>query len=212
VLLGRRTWAALLVQAVERKQIDPREVTHEELRPLALHGDRQLDARVRKLWGRVEAATREEKLAEVRRLNNDLRASTGDATAGQAIYKERCATCHRLFNEGGTIGPDLTHANRLDRQNMLVSIVDPSAVIRKEYLASNVKTTDGRAFTGIVVEDRPGHVTLVTATNDRVRIAREKIDSLEESQTSLMPEGLLRDLKPQQLRDLFAHLERKKAP
>jgi putative membrane-bound dehydrogenase-like protein len=212
VLLGRRTWASLFVQAVERKQIDPREVSPEELRPLALHGDNQLDGRVRKLWGRVEAATREEKLAEVRRLNNDLRAGSGDAGAGRAIYKERCATCHRLFNEGGTIGPELTHANRFDRQNVLVSIIDPSAVIRKEYLASNVKTTDGRAFTGIVVEDRPGHVTLVTATNDRVRIARAKIDSVEESSTSLMPEGLLRDLKPQQLRDLFAHLERKKAP
>src|SRR5262249_1247514 len=119
--------------------------------------------------------------------------------------------CHRLFDEGGTIGPDLTHANR-DRQQLLVSIVDPSAVIRKEYLASNVKTTDGRAFTGIVVEDRQGSIVLLTATNDRVRISREKIDTVEDSSVSLMPEGLLRDLKPQQLRDLFAYLERKEAP
>lgn len=211
VLLGRRSWAELFIQAVERKQIDAKEVTPDELRPLALHG-RKLDARVRKLWGRVESATKEEKLAEVRRFNNDLRAAAGDARAGQAIYKERCAACHRLFGEGGTIGPDLTHANRFDRQQMLVSIVDPSAVVRKEYLASDVKTTDGRAYSGIVVEDRPGHVVLVTAKNDRVSIPRDKIDRVDDSSLSLMPEGLLSDLKPQQLRDLFAHLERKKAP
>ena len=35
----------------------------------------------------------------------------------------------------------------------------------------------------------------------------ERIESLEESAVSLMPEGLLKDLKPQQLRDLFTFLQ-----
>lgn len=212
VLLSRRTWANLLVEAVERKRIDAREVSVEELRGVRLHGDRTLEVRVVKLWGRVDAATAEEKLAEVRRLNNDLRAGTGDAVAGKAIYKEKCATCHKLFGEGGTIGPELTHANRHDRQQMLVSIVDPSVVIRKEYLASNVQTTDGRTVTGLLVEDRPGQVTLLTATGEKVQLGRERIETIQESPLSLMPEGLLRDLKPQQLRDLFAYLEQRKAP
>jgi putative membrane-bound dehydrogenase-like protein len=209
VLLGRRAWAALLIRAVERKQIDGREVSVEELRPIALYGDRVLAARVGKLWGRIQPATPEEKLAEVRQLSNDLRAATGDSRSGKAIYQKKCGTCHRLFGEGGTVGPELTHANRQDRQYLLVSIVDPSAVIRKEYVATNVTTTDGRALTGIVVEDRSGHITLLTATAERVQVARKRIESIQDSQISLMPEDLLRDLKPQELRDLFAYLQSK---
>src|SRR5262249_21251357 len=157
---------------------------------------------------KVQPATAEEKLAEVRRLNNDLRAGSGDSRAGKELFQKRCGTCHRLFDEGGTVGPDLTHANRRDRQYMLVSIVDPSAVIRKEYLASVVTTKEAQVRTGIVVEDRPGHIVLLNATAERVRIARARIESIHDSPVSLMPEDLLRDLKPQQLRDLFSYLEK----
>jgi len=50
---------------------------------VALHGEAKLDALVRKLWGRIEAGTPEEKLAEMRRLNNDLRAGAGDRVRGK---------------------------------------------------------------------------------------------------------------------------------
>ncbi len=82
-------------------------------------------------------------------------------------------------------------------------------MVRREYLASQVTTTDGRVLAGIVVEDRPGRVTLLTATAERVSVARKRIASIHDSPVSLMPEDLLRDLKPQELRDLFAYLESK---
>ena len=52
--------------------------------------------------------TPEEKLAEVRRFSNDLRAGVGDTAAGKVLYAKHCATCHKLFGDGGTVGPDLT--------------------------------------------------------------------------------------------------------
>jgi putative heme-binding domain-containing protein len=158
----------------------------------------------------VQATTPEEKLAEVRRLNNDLRAASGDARAGKELYKQHCASCHKLFGEGGTVGPDLTHANRQDRQALLVSIIDPSAVVRKEYLSWVVRTTDGRVLTGLLAEQTPGQLTLVDAKNERTTLSRGRVESMEESPVSLMPEDLLRNLKPQQVRDLFAYLQSKR--
>jgi putative heme-binding domain-containing protein len=200
------------LRAVDRGQVAVKDVAVEQLRPVALFQDRQLDELVRKHWGSVRAATPEEKLAEVRRLNNDLRAIPGDSRRGRELFARRCAVCHRLFGEGGQVGPDLTHANRTDRDFLLVSIVDPGAVIRKEYLAYQVQTTDGRTLTGILAEQTAGGITLVDARNERTTVARDKIEELRELPVSLMPENLLKDLKPEELRDLFAYLQSEAPP
>jgi putative membrane-bound dehydrogenase-like protein len=207
VLLGRRDSALAFLRAVDRGQVAAAEVPADQLRPLSLFKDRRLDDLVRKHWGSVRAGTPEEKLAEVRRLSNDLRAGGGDPRAGREVYRKVCAACHRLFEEGERIGPDLTHANRKDRDYLLVSIVDPGAVVRKEYLHYVVQTTDGRALTGLIAEQTPAAVTLVDSNKQRVNIPRNKIEAIEESPTSFMPEGLLKDLRPQELRDLFGYLQ-----
>jgi putative membrane-bound dehydrogenase-like protein len=207
LLFGRKAWALAFLQGIERGTYPAAEVAVEELRPLTLFQDKQLDEMVRKHWGNVQPGTSEEKLAEVRRLTNDLRAGAGDARPGRELFRKHCAVCHRLFGEGETIGPDLTHANRKDRDYLLVSIVDPSALIRKEHVSYVVQTTDGRILTGLMVAQTPGSITLVGAKNERTTLAREKIESIQESPVSLMPENLLRQLKPQEVRDLFAYLQ-----
>jgi putative membrane-bound dehydrogenase-like protein len=207
VLLGRRAWATALLRQIDAGRLAAKDVTVEQLRVVALHKDRALDELVRKHWGNVRPGTAEEKLAEMRRLGNDLRAGGGDPAAGRALFRKHCATCHKLFGEGESLGPDLTHANRKDRDFLLASVVDPSAVIRKEYLAYTVQTTDGRLLTGLIAEQTPGAVTLLDAKNQRTTLPRERIESLQESPVSLMPENLLKELKPQELRDLFSYLQ-----
>ena len=66
----------------------PADVPVEQVRLLALLGDKDIDAAVRKHWGSVKPGTPEEKLAEVRRFTNDLRAGTGDATARQGALHQ----------------------------------------------------------------------------------------------------------------------------
>jgi putative membrane-bound dehydrogenase-like protein len=207
LLLSRRSTAAALLRTVEDGKLPPTAVSLDQVRQVAVYEDPQLDALVRKHWGSVKAATPEEKLAEVRRLNNDLRAFTGDRSAGHVLFTKTCATCHRLFDEGNDVGPDLTHANRKDRDYLLISIVDPSAVVRSEHLNYIVHTADGQVFTGLMAEQTPASVTLKNAGNARTTIERQKIKDIIESPLSLMPEGLLSALKPQQVRDLFAYLQ-----
>jgi putative heme-binding domain-containing protein len=206
-LLMRRTWAKDLLHAVDAGRIPAKDFAPEELFAVAAHQDNDLDNLIRKHWGNVRGATPEEKLAEVRRLNNDLRAAAGDPKNGRALFAKHCAACHKLNGEGGAVGPDLTHANRADRDYLLVSLVDPNAVIRKEYMSYAADTTDGRLVTGVITAQTPASVTLTNAKVEATMLRRDEIVSLRESPVSIMPEGLLTPLRPQELRDLFAYLQ-----
>ncbi len=206
-LLSRPGSALALLRQVESGKVDPQEFPLDQLRRAALHGDEEIDALVRKLWGAIQPATPEARLADVRRFSNDLRAAAGDKRAGKAIYMKHCGVCHRLFDEGNHVGPELTKANRGDRQALLTNIVDPSSVIRKEYASYVLTTESGQVLTGVLAEQNAASVTLLDAKNQRTRVRRDEIDQLEESPVSLMPEKLLEQLTPQQLRDLFAYLQ-----
>jgi putative heme-binding domain-containing protein len=206
-LFTRKDWTKAFLERVDEGQNEHKIVSIEELRGLDVYGDEEINALVRKHWGKVTRGTPEEKLADVRRFNNDLRAFPGNASAGRAVYKEHCGKCHKLFGEGEDIGPDLTTANRRDRRYMLTSIVDPSSFIRTEYLSVQVITVDGRILTGLVTKETPGEITLVNPQCEYTTIPRDNIDEIVPSQISQMPEDLLNPLKPQQLRDLFSYLE-----
>jgi putative membrane-bound dehydrogenase-like protein len=208
VMLSRKAWAKAVLLEVDAARIPPADFTVEQLRVVALHEDKQLDDLVHKHWGKVSPGTREEKLAEMRRFNNDLNAGAGDPIRGHQIFTNICAVCHTLFGEGGKVGPDLTHSNRPDREYLLGSIVDPSASIRKEYLAYEVETKDGRVLSGVIAEQSGGNLTLATSTGERIMVPQNQIKLLRESAVSLMPEDLVKPLKPQELRDLFSYLQK----
>ena len=207
VLLARSTSALAFLRAIERGDFPPEEVPIDQLRRVALHNAAKIDAIVRKHWGNIRAGTPEEKLAEIRRINNDLRAGTGSVAAGRLVFEKRCASCHKLFGTGKEIGPDLTKANRGDRDYLLVSMVDPSSQIRKEYLSFIVVTVDGRVVTGVLAEESDATVTILGAKNERTTISRDDIEEFKASPVSLMPENILKELTPQEVRDLFRYLQ-----
>ncbi|MFO0906233.1 MAG: PVC-type heme-binding CxxCH protein [Pirellulales bacterium] len=207
VLLSRPASARAWLEAVDQGRLPASAASLEQIRRIALLNEPTLMPLVVKHWGRLEGATREEKLAEVRRLNNDLRAAAGDPMAGRMLFQKHCGVCHVLFGDGAKVGPDLTSANRQDRDFLLVSLVDPSSVIRKEYASLIVETQNGRVLAGLPVERTAAALTLVDAKGDRQTVATSDIAQLHESPRSLMPDDLYRQFKPQALRDLFAYLQ-----
>jgi putative membrane-bound dehydrogenase-like protein len=207
VLLGRASWARDYLMDVDNGKLSSAETTLEQLASFPALEAPDLAALVRKHWGTTRGATREERLAEVRRLNNDLRAAAGDPASGRKLFQDRCANCHRLNGVGETIGPDLTFTNRKDRDYLLVSLVDPSGAVRKEYQSSVVATKDGRVLTGRVLEESPEAIVLADSKGVRTRLPRPDIDEVKDSDVSLMPESLYKEFTPAQLRDLFSYLQ-----
>ena len=126
--------------------------------------------------------------------------------AGKQLFSQKCAQCHTLFGEGGRVGPDLTSYKRDDLHVMLLSIVQPSAEIREGYTTYIALTDDGRTITGLLVDQDPQVVVLRGNDGKDISLARDQLEELKASPISIMPEGLLKNLTDQQLRDLFAYL------
>ena len=192
---------------VDRGQVKAKTIDVVELRALAIHKDPRLTNLIKKHWGRVSAGTAEEKLATMRRFKNDLRAGSGRPAAGRELFKKHCAACHKLFGEGGKIAPDLTMTSRKDLEALLANIVDPGAVIRRDFLASVVVTTNGRMVTGLVVNRKGDHLEVADSKGKIARIPKADVEIEKVSDTSIMPERLLEQLTPQQLRDLISYLQ-----
>lgn len=138
-------------------------------------------------------------------------ADGGDAKRGREIFHGRhaaCAACHRVGSEGGGIGPDLsTIATRRDRRDLLEAIVFPSASLARGFESYSVATSAGKVHTGVIVHQSAEELQLRTADQNEVRLPRGRIDDIQPSPISIMPQGLDRMLGDRALRDLVAYLE-----
>ncbi len=209
LLLQKKETAHRLLSSIEQGKMTPSDISIDLIRKVDLLGDHELNRIVQKHWGKMSSSSREEKLAEVRRLNNDLRAAEGDPQTGKTLFKKHCGNCHSLFGEGEKIGPELTTANRHDRDFLLQSLVDPSSSIRKEYLTVVLQTNDGRVMSGMPIDRNDNSLTIVNSKGERTTIASNEVEVERDSPNSIMPEDLYRTFTPQELRDLFAYLQAK---
>jgi putative membrane-bound dehydrogenase-like protein len=211
LLLSRVESAKAFVADVAAGALPKSELAVEQLRPLLEFHDSDLDNVIEKNWGKISTAAPGEKQSRINALNGILgRAKAGDPVTGKQIFTKSCSACHTLFGEGGKVGPDLTSADRKNRHYMLTQIVDPSSIIRQEFLTYNITLLDGRKLTGLVGESTAEALTVINVVNDQVQkttIAKAQIDEMNASPVSLMPEKLLDVLKDEEIGDLFAYLQ-----
>ncbi len=196
-----------MVRVVSWKNIAPEDVSVDQVRQMLAHDDEKLSQAIAAQWGKIRPATPGEKMAYVPVLGRVLNAGPGDLTSGRALFTKHCATCHTLFGEGNKIGPDLTSADRKNRDALLLNILDPSGYVRPEFVAQTAVLNDGRVLTGLITEASAQQVTIVDAKNQKTTIPRGEIDQIQPSEQSLMPERLLETLQPQEVRDLFSYLQ-----
>jgi putative membrane-bound dehydrogenase-like protein len=206
LLASRRVWAGQFLGVIEARTIDPQTVPREVVEKLLLLGDARLTDRAARLFGPIQPSTSSELRAEVDRLAAVVGAGSGVPKPGKAIFERQCARCHTLFGQGGKVAPDLTTYRRDDLDGMLLNIVNPGAEIREGYATSIIATTEGRVLSGIVIEQDKNVVILRGDDGKDAAIARDEIDAIKTSPKSIMPEGLLKGLGDQDVRDLFAYL------
>lgn len=212
VLTQRASWSARLLAAVAKKEIAASAIHVNQVRKLLSAKDPALRKLVLDTWGSVRETRNPQREAVIGQMRTLLRSTPGDAHKGQAVFAKVCGQCHKIYGEGQEVGPDITRNGRSSFEQLLSNVFDPSLVIGADYRARTVLTTKGRSLSGLLVEDSPQRVVLKVQGGKTEIIPRAEVDELTVSEVSLMPEGLEKQLKPDELADLFAYITLDRPP
>lgn len=156
-----------------------------------------------------------EDLAHQKRRLDELAAflTNGDAARGAKLFNNRdrskCITCHLKGETGVRLGPDLTWIGAIrSEKDLLEAIVFPSASIARYHEVVNVVTKNGKVVSGLLVKETVDRIFLSSAEGVVQQVAFRDIDEARYSNISLMPEGIEKLLKPQEIADLVAYLKK----
>jgi putative membrane-bound dehydrogenase-like protein len=205
-LVSRELWAADLVDHVNNWLLRPDQVPRDVQQRLYAFESPDLRAATIKAFGPPPGKSSEAKEAEMIRYLREIPKDSGDPRAGALLYTKKCAQCHRLYGEGGLVGPELDGYERGNLRFWMLAILDPSVDVREGYQTYRALTDDGRVLAGTVVQRTPDTVRLRTADNTEIILQMDRLESFEAQPQSIMPEDLLKDLTIAEVRDLIAYL------
>jgi putative heme-binding domain-containing protein len=207
-LASRPAYAQALIAAVKDKRISTGDIPAPTVRQLRSLRDPGVTAAVAEIWGVVRntPADRIKEIADWRKKLTTQSPSPIDLSMGRAVFAKTCASCHKLFGEGSDVGPEITGANRASLDYLLENILDPSAVIAKEYTATRIELKKGTSIICIVKSETPQALTVAT-DRETLTIPKNEIASREPSETSMMPDDQLKLMSEEEVRALFAYLQ-----
>jgi putative heme-binding domain-containing protein len=206
-LASRPEYALALLGAMEQGKVPPRDLSPFTARQLLGFKDRRVTDKLNKVWGSIRppAQDRAALLARYQALTRPEALRKADRSHGRLVFTRTCATCHALFGEGAQIGPELTGSQRANPEYILSKVLDPNAVVARDYQVTAITTTDGRVLNGIIKEETDRTVTLQTPT-ELVRLSKADVEERARLTVSMMPEGMLAPLSDTEVRDLLAYL------
>jgi putative heme-binding domain-containing protein len=207
VLASRRAFAGSLLDEVAAGGIPRGDVSAFQARQIVGLGDEELAERLGAVWGRSRdsSADRAARIALWKGRLDGPTLARADLSNGRAVFQKTCASCHTLYGKGGNIGPDLTGANRDNIDYILQNVLDPSATVTADYRVTLLQLDDGRVLSGLVKARTDRTVTLQTV-NETLTIEAATIEGEKLTDQSIMPDGQLDPMTPEQVRDLVAYL------
>ena len=206
-LSSRPPWALALLDAVRKGTVPRRDMSTTVARQILAFQVPNLNSALEQAWGTLRPTSRD-KTRLIAKYKSVLAATdlpSPDLERGRTLFGRICAQCHRLFDQGGDLGPNLTGSDRANPDYILENVLDPSATVGRDYTLTTVATKDGRLVSGILREQTQGGLVIQTPS-ERITVPRDDVEAIKGSTTSIMPEGQLDPLTPQEIRDLFAYL------
>ncbi len=208
LLLSRDAWLRRLLAGLEKGEPPPGLLDAARRQRLLNHRDEQVRRRAARLFEGATSADRRKVLREYA----DVAGLKGDAARGKQVFARACAACHLLEGVGRAVGPDLSALANRSAAYLLSEILDPNRNVDSRYLQYQAVTRRGQVFTGVLAAETATSITLREQEGRERALLRADLEELTGTGKSLMPEGLEKDLKKQDLADLLAYLSAPRPP
>lgn len=203
LLLADTASARSTLQAMLEHGLEPALVTVDQRAMLLSHPNPEILQLAQRVLGSGITADRQ---SVVRDYWSAL-SLAGNHQAGQAVFDRVCASCHRISGRGHQVGPDLSDSRNRSREAILVDLLDPNQRIDPQYLAYQILTVDGQLFQGLLLSESSDNLVLRLAGGQERTVLRSEIEQLKVGGKSLMPDGVEKDVSPQQMADLLEFLK-----
>jgi putative heme-binding domain-containing protein len=206
-LASRPAWAKSFVWLLDGQQIPRADVSVILVRQLRSFKDGGLDNALDRHFGKMSGsgADKQPEIAKIKEWLTADFVKSGNASHGREVFSRTCALCHKLFDAGMEIGPELTGANRTDIDYLLQNIVDPNALIGADYQLNTIELKDGRILVGMIRNQDANTLTVRTMT-EVLTVPIPEVKTKTVSPISMMPEGLFFAMSKEEARDLFRYL------
>jgi putative membrane-bound dehydrogenase-like protein len=130
----------------------------------------------------------------------------GNIARGRELFKQSCASCHKLENVGQAIGPNLAAMKNRGSESLLYNTLIPNQEVDPRFQTRLVVTGNGQTFSGIIQQETATSVTLIGADGVANTILRIDIEEMVNTGKSLMPSGFENQLSKAKMTDLMSYL------
>jgi putative heme-binding domain-containing protein len=202
ILQSRPDGLKALLDAVDAKQILAFEIDAARRQRLLQHRTSAVRERAAKLFAGAVNPDRQKVIDAYR----SVLSLKGDRAHGLQIFSKTCASCHQLGGVGHPVGPDLASVGDKSPEGLLTAVLDPNRSVEVRYINYLAVTKNGLTMTGVLASETGNSITLLGPDGKQQVILRTDLEELVSSNKSAMPDGLEKDLQPQDLADLIAFI------
>ena len=134
-------------------------------------------------------------------------APSGNTENGRALFAAQCATCHRVGDRGGRLGPDLSRIGSARSRDALIrEIRTPSEWMAPGYESVTILTRDGQKVRGVKKNEDTFSIQIMDVRERLQGYLKADVQEVVFEKTSLMPEYGKERLSDNDLNDLIGYL------
>jgi putative membrane-bound dehydrogenase-like protein len=197
----------MLLDRVESGQIDSKRIPAWAWQAVRGSTDEEIRQRAAR-WASSSASKWEDVRAPYAAAWNQ----SGSSEQGELHFRKWCASCHRVNDVGIQLGPSLDSYRVRTNEAIAIAIAEPSRDLDPKYEQHQVRTQEDDTYAGLLSASGTDFIEITSAQNQVARVPRDSIETWTTTGKSLMPEGMLQELSPQNLNDLIAFLRSRKQP
>ena len=134
----------------------------------------------------------------------DLNAAS--ISAGNAVFKKNCATCHSIAGEGKKIGPQLDGVGNRGLERVLEDVLAPNRNIDLAFRSRIYALNNGKILSGLFRREEGNLVVIADTKGEEISFSKDQIEAERVSPISIMPENWGEAIPKDDFQNLLGYL------